>query len=148
MDTRGHGTHWARIKKNVQKLLGPFSKMGPNRGKKLKYWPSKFWKIQRGDPSMSKKFSSRILLKFYVAYPHAIRILIFEFHQNRRQKFFWRRRVPPLKKIILKKPKGGPFYFKKIFVSDFAQISCVNSSGYKDFKFWVSLESETKTFSS
>ena len=84
---------------------------------------------------MKKKISSRILLKFYVANPHAIRILIFEFHQNRRQKFFWRRRVPPLKKIILKKPKGGPFYFKKFFVSDSAQISCVKSSGNKDFKF-------------
>ena len=36
---------------------------------------------------------------------------------------------------ILKNPKGGPFYVKKIFVPDFAQISCVESLGRKDVRF-------------
>ena len=35
---------------------------------------------------------------------------------------------------VLKNPKGGPFYVKKFFVSDSAQISCVKSIGHKDFK--------------
>ena len=35
---------------------------------------------------------------------------------------------------VLKNPKGGPFYVKKNFVSDSAQISCVKSLGHKDLK--------------
>ena len=49
-------------------------------------------------------------------------------------------------KIFEKNPKGGPFYVKKFFVMDFAQISCVKSLGHKDFKFWISSKSETKIF--
>ena len=67
-------------------------------------WKKWFLKKQRGDPSISKKFSSPILLKFHVSNPQAIGISNFEFHQNRRRKFFWHRRVPPLKKNIVKKP--------------------------------------------
>ena len=47
---------------------------------------------------------------------------------------------------FLKNPKGGPFYVKKFFVSDSAQISCVKSLGHKDFKFCISSKSETKIF--
>ena len=56
--------------------------------------------------------------------------------------FFWfsksrflekHQRVPPLEK-------------KNFFVSDSAQISCVKSLGYKNFKFWVLSKSETKKF--
>ena len=49
-------------------------------------------------------------------------------------------------KIFEKNPKGGPFYVKKFFVTDSAQISCVKSLGHKDFKFWISSKSETKKF--
>ena len=49
-------------------------------------------------------------------------------------------------KIFEKNPKGGPFYVKKFFVTDSAQISCVKSLGHKDFKFWISSKSETKNF--
>ena len=47
---------------------------------------------------------------------------------------------------ILKNPKGGPFYVKKIFVPDFAKILYVRSQGHKDQKFWVSSKSESKNF--
>ena len=36
---------------------------------------------------------------------------------------------------ILKNPKGGPFCVKKKFVSNFAQISFVESLGRKDVRF-------------
>ena len=45
--------------------------------------------------------------------------------------------------------RGDPsikIFFQKIFISDFAQIFSVKSFGYKDFKFWISLKSETKNF--
>ena len=45
---------------------------------------------------------------------------------------------------VLKNPKGGPFYVKKIFVSYSAQISCMKSLGHKDLKSLVSSKSETK----
>ena len=45
-------------------------------------WLSKFWKIQRGDPSMLKKFSSPIPLKFHVWNPYAIRIWNPDFHET------------------------------------------------------------------
>ena len=35
----------------------------------------------------------------------------------------------------LKNPKGGPFYVKKIFISDSALILCGKSSCNKDFNF-------------
>ena len=47
---------------------------------------------------------------------------------------------------LLKNPKGGPFYVKKILISDFAQISCVEFLGPKYIKFWVSSKSEMKNF--
>ena len=47
---------------------------------------------------------------------------------------------------ILKNPKGGPFCVKKFFVSNFAQISFVDSLGPKDVSFQVSLKSETHFF--
>ena len=62
-----------------------------------------------------------------------ISISNFNFHPNQRQKFF-------------SDPKGGPFYVKKIFVSDFAKILYVRSQGHKDQKFWVSSKSESKNF--
>ena len=39
---------------------------------------------------------------------------------------------------ILKNSKGGPFYVKKKFVPDFAQISCAESIGPNDGRFQVS----------
>ena len=36
--------------------------------------------------------------------------------------------------------------FQKIFIYDFAQIFSVKSFGHKDFKFWISLKSDTKMF--
>ena len=51
-----------------------------------------------------------------------------------------------LARKVLKNPKGGPFYVKKNFVSDSAQISCVKSLGQKDLELWVSSKSETKKF--
>ena len=47
-----------------------------------------------------------------------------------------------------KSTKGSPLWNEKKIVSHFAQILCAKSSGNKDFKFWVSSESETKIFSS
>ena len=47
---------------------------------------------------------------------------------------------------LLKNPKGGPFYVKKIFISDFAQISCVEFFGPKYIKFRISSKSEMKIF--
>ena len=46
----------------------------------------------------------------------------------------------------LKNPKGGPFSVKKFFVSDFAQISCVEFLGPKYASFWISSKSETNFF--
>ena len=51
--------------------------------------------------------------------------------------------------ISWKIQRGDPSmknFFQKIFISDFAQIFSVKSFGHKDFKFWVSLKSETKIF--
>ena len=44
------------------------------------------------------------------------------------------------------KTSKGPWEKKNFFVSDSAQISCVKSLGYKNFKFWVLSKSETKKF--
>ena len=89
--------------------------------------------IQRGDPSISKKKLSLILLKIGVNDHETISNSYFNFHPNRRQKIF-------------SDPKGGPFYVKKIFVSDFARILYVISQGHKDEKFWVSSKLESKSF--
>ena len=75
-------------------------------------------------------------MKFKIWNPYGLGISHMKFEQNRRQKFF--------SKIFEKNPKGGPFYVKKFFVTDSAQISCVKSLGHKDFKFWISSKSETK----
>ena len=116
--SRRHGTQWARIEKNVHCLYwGSFLKKSPNRGN-LRYWPSKFWKIQRGDPSMSKKFSSPILMKLKIWNRYCSRIWHMKFEQNRRQKFFWNRRVPPLVFWKIFFSKGGPFR-QKIFCFQF-----------------------------
>ena len=47
---------------------------------------------------------------------------------------------------FLKNPKGGPFYVKKIFISDLAQILCVDFLGLKGIKFQISWKSEMKIF--
>ena len=60
------------------------------------FWLSKFWKIQRGDPSMSKKFSSPILMKLKIWNLYRLRMWHMKFEQNRRRKISWHRRVPPL----------------------------------------------------
>ena len=36
--------------------------------------------------------------------------------------------------ILEKNPKGGPFYVKNFFISDFTQVSCANFLGHKDSK--------------
>ena len=54
--------------------------------------------------------------------------------------------IRKLATIILKNPKGGPFYVKKIFISDLAQILCVDFLGLKGIKFQVSWKSEMKIF--
>ena len=71
---------------------------------------------------MSKIFLSLILLKLCVSDPKTISISNFNSYPNRRQIFF-------------SDPKGGPFYVKKFFVSDFAQISCVEFLGPKYVSF-------------
>ena len=48
---------------------------------------------------------------------------------------------------VLKNPKGGPFYVKNFFVSDFAQILYLKWLGHKNFKFQVSSNSGIKFFS-
>ena len=47
---------------------------------------------------------------------------------------------------LMKNPKGGPFYVKKMFISDFSQISCVEFLGHKSIKFQVSWKLEIKIF--
>ena len=39
---------------------------------------------------------------------------------------------------LLKNPKGGPFHVKKILISNFAQISCVEFLRPKYVSFWIS----------
>ena len=80
--------HWARIiKKHLIALLGCFvSKKRPNRGIKCQF--DIVEKIQRGDPSMSKKFSSLFPLKFHVSFLKGISILDAKFEQNHKQKNF------------------------------------------------------------
>ena len=92
-------------KKHSIALLGPFvSKKGPNRGIKFNLISLK--KIQRGDPSMSKKFSSPFLLKFHVSVSKDKSILHAKFEQNQRQKFlYW---VPLLK-------QRGPIELLNVF---------------------------------
>ena len=68
---------------------------------------------------MPKKNLTRILLKFHVTNPYAIRISNFEFHQIRRRKIFWHRRVPPLNfQKIGKKLKILIFEDKNIKISE------------------------------
>ena len=38
----------------------------------------------------------------------------------------------PLHSVLLKNPKGGPFYVKKIFVSDFHRVENLKSLWSKD----------------
>ena len=52
------------------------------------------WKIQRGDPSMSKNFLCPIFMKLKIRYPCGLRILQMKFEWNLRLKIFWHRRVP------------------------------------------------------
>ena len=63
--------------------------------------------IQRGTLLFQKKILSLILLKICVSDPETISISNFNFPPNRTQIFF-------------ADPKGGPFYVKKNFVSNFA----------------------------
>ena len=47
---------------------------------------------------------------------------------------------------ISKHQRVPPLKMRKIFVSDFTQILCVEPLDHKDFKFWISSKSETKIF--
>ena len=68
---------------------------------------------------MSKKILFLILMKLKIWNPYGLGILYMKFEWDRRQKFFWHRRVPPLNFSENPNPKGGPFYVKKINFSDF-----------------------------
>ena len=56
-----------------------------------------FLKNIKGSPLWKKKFFlSPILMKFKIWNPYGLGISHMKFERNRRQKFFWHRRVPPL----------------------------------------------------
>ena len=88
--------------------------------KDFKFWISsksetKFFFFQRGDPLMffkksrfwksEKRQRSPILMKLKIWNPYGLGISHMKFERNRRQIFFWHRRVPPLDFSELKRPK-------------------------------------------
>ena len=106
---------------------GIFRSVSPKKGQKrpknhqFSYWPKSFAQNSKSNPTM---ISYQKISKFY----HTLRK---SWQLNVSEGFG---------------PHRSPFYVKKIFISDSAQISCVKSLGHKDLKSWVSSKSETKKF--
>ena len=61
-----------------------------------KFFFSKGGTLWRFSDFRKKKFLSPILMKFKIWNPYGLGISHMKFEQNRRQKNFWHRRVPPL----------------------------------------------------